>query len=73
MQSISSPNLVQIKKKIDLCSDLATQLLPNHALSVIIILEGKHSRALALLAGDYLAIDPCGISSPLFMGKYVRT
>ena len=69
MHSLSIPNLVQIKKKIDLCSYPSTQLQLDHALSVVIILEGKHIRSLALLTVIPLAIDTCRISSSFFVGN----
>ena len=55
-----------------MCLDLATQLLPDHALSVVIIVEVKHVRALALLTVIPLAIDTCGINSSLFVGNTAR-
>ena len=50
-----------------MCSDSSTQLPPEHALSVVIILEGEHGRDLALLNIIPVAIETCGISSSLFV------
>ena len=35
----------------------------------LLIIRWKHGRALALMTGDYLAIEPCGISSSLLVGN----
>ena len=63
MHSLSNSNLVQLNIFLNMCSDPATQLPPDHALSVAITLDGKHNRALALITVIPLPIYTCGISS----------